>query len=483
MSERSIRDAELRRELGVPPTVDLVGHARDLARVAVPAALVAAVAAVAVFFVRDSGPGVYESSLVAEIRTTSSVSGSDATLGQLIAPYVALSQDSAVVAAVAAETNTDPAELPSSIDVGYGSSPTLLTVTARADSQEGADRLAQVVVTGLDRAQTDRNRAARDARVAELDAVVAGLRADLAASATGDEQGGPDPVLQAELDARLEQLRQARSDTNLEYLQVLSAPSGSGVKVSPQPGVEAGVTFLALFVVVAELLVALNGRFGTTTSAAWARRTARRHRSAVQIEQDDRTTLPLDTVVMMQQRASLGASILLLHGAGVVIERDAFGEVGDRIVCCGLGEQWWTGVRTEGLALAVIVVRAEAEERAEVDDTLRALAEIEVATRLVVLGAGRELVPVLPRRSRTSAPANPPAAPESTAVPEPAPAPAPRPDPLPDDRHRVPEPVPSQPESLFVPPQDRSYSGYRYDDGYDYGYDEYHRHPEGSPRG
>ncbi|SNV25211.1 Uncharacterised protein [Rhodococcus rhodochrous] len=502
MFERSIRDAELRRELGVPPTVDLVGHARDLARVAVPAALVAALAAVAVFFVRDSGPGVYESSLVAEIRSSASVSGNDATLGQLIAPYVALSQDSAVVAAIAAETNEDPAKLPSRIDVGYGSSPTLLTVTARDDSQADADRLAQTVVTQLDRAQTERNRVALDARIAELDAVVAGLRADLAASIAADEEGAADPVVQTELDARLEQLRQARSGASLEYLQVLSMPAGTGTKVSPMPRAEAAVAFLAVFVLVAELLVALNGRFGASNSPAWARRVARRHRTAVQIERDDRETLPLDTIVMLGQRASLGDHILLLTGEGVTVETDAFGDARDRIVCCGVGEQWWTRAKTEGLALAVIVLQAGAEERAQAEDTLRALAEIEVPTRLVVLGAGRELVPVLPaRRRETAVEAAPePPAPVPAAAPAPAPAPAPAapaPRPVPDDRHRAPQPVPSQPvpsqpESLFVPPQDSAYRQYRYDEGHDYGYADQqgyrdgHAHPEqngyGEPR-
>ncbi|WP_277370290.1 hypothetical protein [Rhodococcus rhodochrous] len=504
MSERSIRDAELRRELGVPPTIDLVGRARDLARVAVPAALVAALAAVAVFFVRDSGPGVYESSLVAEIRSTSSVSGSDATLGQLIAPYVALSQDSAVVAAIASETNDDPAGLSSRIDVGYGSSPTLLTVTARDDSQADADRLAQAVVTQLDRAQAERNRVALDARIAELDGVVAALRSDLAASVTADEEGAGDPVVQAELDARLEQLRQARSGAGHEYLQVLSIPTGTGAKVSPQPRAEAAVAFLTVFVLVAELLVALNGRFGASNSAAWARRIARRHRTAVQVERDDRETLPLDTIVMLQQRASLGDHILLLSGEGVTVETDSFGDARDRIVCCGIGEQWWTRANTEGLALAVIVLQAGAEERTQAEDTLRALAEIEVPTRLVVLGAGRELVPVLPARRRgpvVEAAPEPPAPESPAATPRPAPA-APGPRPVPDDRHRVPQPVSaqpvssqpvsSQPESLFVPPEDRAYQQYRYDEGYDYGYAdrqgyrEGHGHPEqngyGEPR-
>ena len=501
MLEGNIRDAELRRELGVPPAVDLLGHARELARVALPAAVAAAVVALAVFFVRDSGPGVYESTVVVEIRSSAAVSGSDASLGQLIAPYVALSEDSRVVAAIAAEVGEDPAALSGNIWVDYGTSPTLLTVTARDGSQEEADRLAQVVVAALDQAQSTRNRTALESRIADLDGIVAGLRAELAAGADDStDDGSPDPVLQAELDSRLDQLRAVRSGAGAEHLQVLAAPAGSGTKVSPKPKAEAAVAFLFTLIVVAELLVALNGRFGRTVTPAWARRTSRRYRTALQVDTSGTPRLPLDTVVMLQQRASLGEAILVLDGSGVEPDPDVFGDdAAERIIRCGLTDQWWKQLRQEKVGLALIVVTTGSEDRAAVEDSLRALAEIDVPTRLVVLSAEKPPVP------EKDEPVAAPTAPDPSGVavspqPQPQPQPQPRPGPQPQQPHprsqapvdpqrRAPMPVPvpardpssgpvpfvdpappTRPiaalsKSLFEPQENSAHSRYRNGDG------------------
>ncbi|MFD3811697.1 hypothetical protein [Rhodococcus sp. NPDC058639] len=448
MLEGNIRDAELRRELGVPPAVDLLGHARELARVALPAAVAAAVVALAVFFVRDSGPGVYESTVVVEIRSSAAVSGSDASLGQLIAPYVALSEDSRVVAAIAAEVGEDPAALSGNIWVDYGTSPTLLTVTARDGSQEEADRLAQVVVAALDQTQSTRNRTALESRIADLDGIVAGLRAELAAGADDSVDGSPDPVLQAELDSRLDQLRAVRSGAGAEHLQVLAAPAGSGTKVSPKPKAEAAVAFLLTLIVVAELLVVLNGRFGRTVTPAWARRTSRRYRTALQVDTSGSPRLPLDTVVMLHRRASLGEAILVLDGAGVEVEPDVFGDAAaERIIRCGLTEQWWKQLGQEKVGLALIVVTTGSEDRATVENSLRALAEIEVPTRLVVLSADK---PPAPEKDE---PVAAPTAPEQGSVPlppKPQPKPQPRSQAPVDPRRRPPVPT-SMPVPVPVP--------------------------------
>lgn len=449
MLEGNIRDAELRRELGVPPAVDLLGHARELVRVALPAVVVALLVALTVFFVRDSGPGVYESTVVVEIRSTDAVSGSDASLGQLIAPYVALSEDSRVVAAIAAEVGEDPAALSGNIWVDYGSSPTLLTVTARAGSQEEADRLAQVVVAALDQAQNTRNRTALESRIADLDGIVAGLRADLAADAGDSGDGGPDPVLQAELDSRLDQLRAVRSGAGAEHLQVLAAPAGSGAKVSPKPKAEAAVAFLLTLIVVAELLVVANGRFGSAVTPAWARRISRRYRTAVQIVAPGPPRLPLDTVVMLHQRAILGETILILDGSGVEDEPDVFGDAAEHVIRCGLAEQWWKRLRAEKPGLALIVVTVGSDERSAVEDSLRALAEIEVPSRLVVLAVEK------PPAQQKDEPLPVDAPPEQGAVPL-----APRAEPFPQAPQAPQAPRPSQPSRnphfLPSPPQEPS---------------------------
>jgi hypothetical protein len=267
-----------------------------------------------VFVVRDSGPGVYESDVVAEIRSSSPVFGGDANLGQLTAPYVALPSDSEVVATIgeAMGDGWDAATVEGHIDVSPGPSPTLLLVKATAGSQVEADELAGIIVTSLDRVQTQRNRTAVDASLAELDTTIADLHTELASLAPDSASYA---ALQAELDARLDQQCELRASFGSTQLRLLASPNSSGEKVSPKPAAEATVAFPALFV-VAEILVALSGRRGTTNSPEWARRLSRRYRTALQIEHTDALDLPLDTTVMVNQRASLGESILILTGAG-----------------------------------------------------------------------------------------------------------------------------------------------------------------------
>jgi len=446
VSEGSIRDAQLRRELGVPPSFDLLGHLRDLARVALPAFLIAAVGAALVFVVRDSGPGVYESRVVAEIRSTSPMYGGDANLGQLTAPYVALSSDSEVVALIgeAMGEGWDAATVEGHIEVSPGPSPTLLIVNATADSQAEADELTGIVVTSLDRVQSGRNRAAVDASVAGLDTTIADRRAELASL---DPESPAYAALQGEIDARIDEQRQLRASFGSTQLQLLASPNSSGEKVSPKPAAEAMVAFLALFLAAAEALVALSGRRGTTNSPEWARRLSRRYRTALQIEHTDALGLPLDTTVMVNQRASLSESILILAGAGVQSDPRSFtGAAADRITRAALTDRWWQSVPTDELALAVVVVAAAESERAAVEDAVRALAEIEVPTRLVLLAAGPRgsLFGALgslraPGSLRSSGARR---ATDTSVAPTPVPTPTPTP---------VPTPTPAEPAARNVP--------------------------------
>lgn len=52
MSDARARDAAIRRELGVPPTFDLVAHVRNLSRVMLPALMIALIAGGAMYLVR-----------------------------------------------------------------------------------------------------------------------------------------------------------------------------------------------------------------------------------------------------------------------------------------------------------------------------------------------------------------------------------------------------------------------------------------------
>ena len=69
MADSSTRDAVIRRELGVPPTFDLVRHARNLARVFFPALVIALLVGGIVYAVRGSATPVYQSDIVAEVQS------------------------------------------------------------------------------------------------------------------------------------------------------------------------------------------------------------------------------------------------------------------------------------------------------------------------------------------------------------------------------------------------------------------------------
>ena len=142
MADSSTRDAVIRRELGVPPTFDLVRHARNLARVFFPALVIALLVGGIVYAVRGSATPVYQSDIVAEVQSASQIVVTDANLGQLVAPYVALATDSDVVAAIHDQLNNGwtTADVSSHISVTPGTSPALVFVKATAFSQADADR-------------------------------------------------------------------------------------------------------------------------------------------------------------------------------------------------------------------------------------------------------------------------------------------------------------------------------------------------------
>ena len=184
MADSSTRDAAIRRELGVPPTFDLVRHARNLARVFFPALVIALLVGGIVYAVRGSATPVYQSDIVAEVQSASQIVVTDANLGQLVAPYVALATDSDVVAAIHDQLNNGwtTADVSSHISVTPGTSPALVFVKATAFSQADADALARIVVATLSDAQARRNADTLDRRTRVLTDDIARLNGDLDAA-------------------------------------------------------------------------------------------------------------------------------------------------------------------------------------------------------------------------------------------------------------------------------------------------------------
>ena len=184
MADTSTRDAAIRRELGVPPTFDLVGHVRNLARILFPALVIALAVGGLVYAVRGSATPVYQSDIVAEVQSASQVVVTDANLGQLVAPYVALATDSDVVANIRSQLNNGwtAEDVSSHISVTPGTSPSLVFVKATAFSQDDADTLARTVVVTLSDAQARRNAEALDRRTRVLTDDIARLNGDLDAA-------------------------------------------------------------------------------------------------------------------------------------------------------------------------------------------------------------------------------------------------------------------------------------------------------------
>ena len=432
MSDARARDAAIRRELGVPPTFDLVAHVRNLSRVMLPALMIALIAGGAMYLVRGSESPVYESDIVAEVQAGAQVVVSDANLGQLVAPYIALSSDSAVVASIQSRMDNGWAasDVSSHITVTPGTSPALVLVKATGSSQEEADRLARTVVEILSDAQAQRNAETLALRTKTLTDDIARLNSQLAAarqeSIDNDETPIADPTTSADLDARLEQLRQLRaSDSAADRLQLLSAPTGTGLPVAPKPLAEAAVVFLVVLILVAEILVGCRGRFSSRVTDAWARRASKKFGASLLVQHTPVAEIPSNVALTLSQRASLGDDVLVLLGDGVDTNWWHVPEnLQSRIAIHPLKSEWWSKIDSSGTEFAIVVVSARKAQQQDLVDTLRALAEVDVTRSLVLVGPAApepfiELVTLSRFRGRrdTSSPASPRPKPGSPAPP------------------------------------------------------------------
>lgn len=394
MSDVRARDAAIRRELGVPPTFDLVAHVRNLSRVMLPALVIALIAGGAMYLVRGSESPVYESDIVAEVQAGSQVVVSDANLGQLVAPYTALASDSAVVASIQSRMDNGwtASDVSSHIAVTPGTSPALVSVKATGSSQEEADRLARTVVEILSDAQSQRNAETLALRTKALTDDIARLNSQLAAarqeSIDNDETPIADPTTSADLDARLEQLRQLRaSDSTADRLQLLSAPTGTGLPVAPKPFAEAAVVFLVVLILVAEILVACRGRFSSRVTDAWARRASRKFGASLLVQHTSGADIPSNVALTLSQRASLGDDVLVLVGDGVDTNSWHVPEnLQSRIAVHPLKSEWWSKIDSSGTEFAIVLVSARKAEQQDIVDALRALAEVDVTRSLVLVG-------------------------------------------------------------------------------------------------
>ncbi|GAC51610.1 MULTISPECIES: hypothetical protein [Gordonia] len=377
-----------------PPSVDLFGHFRDLARVALPAILIGLLVGACVFGLRTAlVPKEYSATVVAEITPSGDIIPGDAYIEQMRAPFIALSTDENVLQQVLTQVDTgwDTTELREHVTTGPGTTPSLLLFTATAPSSEQAENVARAMVTAISAAAISNH--ARD-----ISRVVDQLRAQITAERArnralpdrGDSKAESNATL-ADLNSQLTRLQNSSTDS----LAILAAPSAGAKPIAPNPTQEGAVAAIAATILAAELLVLIRGRAGRTPNPIWARRIA--HKYGAQLSYDDATAGPglPDTVLpALAQRHRRAQVALILTGSGVdadgLVDRtappadDAAGHP-MRLERLPLTEPWWQRVDPGDLALAVVTISTAGTDRSLAERALAQFAEIGINRHLVVL--------------------------------------------------------------------------------------------------
>ncbi|MEH3157237.1 MAG: hypothetical protein PGN29_18755 [Gordonia paraffinivorans] len=414
----NIAESDMRRTV----TVDLVGHARSLVKVALPALLAGALVGIGVFAFQSTAGTSYKSSVVAQIVVpgtgATGQSGPTSTDAATVAgPYVALIGDQGVLSQIgkSAGSTLTADELSRQITVEPAQVPGIVDVTAQADSAAEASKLASAVVTTLDATYTARQQSASATPTSGVSAsVTAGLTdmstqlSALRSQLEGVIQSGG--VASGQLDALSNRLNQLRSQVSggqntatqnsgtqasgtstspvSQRLIVLARPAGGPTSSAIPPPAIALVAGLVAAIVVAELLVVGRAFLGRGITAEWARRAVRRVGATVDVP-------PRGMEVSHETLASVGACA----GSIIVVASDDVRNAVSRIVSFAdhrvdgreIDDEVW--YRRDGEhALGVIVVREGEGHRPEVTAALENLAAWSVPTVLVVAPRARGTV-------------------------------------------------------------------------------------------
>ena len=395
MAQASSDDPGASADPGVPSTLDLGHHFRELRGVALPALLVAILIAGIVFGVRGSAPARWSATVSASAQTTtaSTTSSTDSTAAALLtAPYVALGTDTGALHDIitAARVPWSDAEARSRITVSDGKTPGLVTVEAMGASAEQASAVAKQAVLTLDSAARTRARESASAETTQLQADSSALNDQLQSLSVRDPKRA---ALQAQFQVAQDQLSQIRGSAQAR-LAALSDPLTSSAPVSPQPLREAALALIVALIVTAELLVALRGRWGSAVSPTWARRTACKHGADfVDCTHGARGpgTVRVETVVLARLRS--GANVLVLRSGATVdpavsaLAQAARSEVdgNGQLVELSADDPWWRSAALEHAALAVVVAHRGAPERRSTKEQLAALALAGVPALLTLI--------------------------------------------------------------------------------------------------
>ncbi|MGU3291652.1 hypothetical protein [Williamsia sp. M5A3_1d] len=386
---------------GNEPTVDLLGHARGLLKVAPIAIVIAIVVALGVFGYQSFAAQRYQASVVAQIVTPGSAasgqSGPTSTDAATAAgPFVALASDQQVLAQIArtARLDLDASQLSKDIVVAASTVPGIVDVTTEADSAQDASTLAKAVVSTLDSTYVLRQQSAASPPASNgmgtglqsLTSQLESLTAQLDGVINAD---GPAAGILAALRSQIDQLKTQQQTaataaqpvaTTTQRLILLSQPAGGRKDSSIPPIAIAAVAGLLALILAAEILVFARSYLGRTVNPEWARRVGRRAHAAVDIprrgEEISSSTLaavsgasgPVLIVASEQVRGVV--TRILAHVVGRVDGRD-------------IDDDDWTPDERHH-ALAVVVVRDGQSDRARVVTALENLAAWDIPTIVVV---------------------------------------------------------------------------------------------------
>ncbi len=391
-----------KRDLGVPPTLDLAQHFRDLRSVALPVALVAVLLGAGVFVLRMNATPQYGATVLARVDSSVTDSAGNQTTvdngAALQASYAEALADDTVLSTIVAKSNAPwtTRDAQSRISLAPGPASGLLQITALGDSSRQAATVAQETVSAL--ANAVRTRRLQDAAQAatELRANAAKINTRLSGLAANDPLR---PTLEVDYQAAINQITKAES-AGLVNLAPLSSPTVSDTPVSPNPLRDALLAFLVALILLAELAVFARGRTGRRLRVVAARRIAQRHGAGVQqvAPGGPADAATIRTELLAARRLDSGADVLVLRGpqlpAGGGLNlgelRPAPGAGAPtggtgRVVELEADGQWWRTAGLENVRLAVLVLAKGSRTKPLADRTLGALADTGIPAVLALL--------------------------------------------------------------------------------------------------
>lgn len=383
-------DAAIARELqqfhGIPPTFDVAFHLRELARVVVPALIAALVIAGSVFVIVNSQPGMYENTVTARIDPgESAASLNEVTVNALAPSFIALSRSQPLLQLALKRSGVRMTvdELAKNMTVDVKTSPSLVEVSVRAENAKDASALTQAVVEALDTVTVNLWLDKNKGDIERLQQTAGAVGAQMA------DARDPSPerdILKSEYDSVVDHTKELQKAQPNRI--VLLSQSGVVSKVAPKPIQQSLVAFAVAFIVLAELLVFLNGRIGRRTNAAWMRRMAHKRGYALTKADAADATWPADTQIQLNRRQENGGAAIALYSADSLLAKsfaEAANSDGVAIPTEAIQSEWWRDPVNADRSMAVVVINVKDSGRAEFAAAFDRLDNYEIPVQLIAL--------------------------------------------------------------------------------------------------